>query len=63
MTAREAATYINKEGILTTEGSLGIAVRILDARKVYGRIDVLVMPISGEGETWVSESRIQWEKD
>lgn len=33
-------------------------VRILDARKVWGRVDVLVEPVGGEGSKWVEKSAI-----
>lgn len=33
-------------------------VRILDARKVYGRVDALITPIGGDGEKWVEASQL-----
>lgn len=63
MTAREAAEYINKRGTLRIEGgSLTIDVKVLDARKVYGRIDVLVTPIEGEGEAWFCHTKVDWKE-
>ena len=59
MTYREAATYVGKLGVLHTEG-LRINVRIIDARKAYGRIDVLVEPIGGEGEAWVVHTKVEF---
>lgn len=35
-----------------------VTVRILDARWAYGRVDLLVTPSNGDGETWVSADRV-----
>lgn len=62
MTSAELSKYIDQHGILNTEGGkLGMCIHTLDARESYGRLDVLVEPMSGTGQTWVSESRIAWE--
>lgn len=37
---------------------LGVPVRILDVRQVWGRVDYLVTPEGGTGETWVSSERV-----
>ena len=60
MTNAELAEFVGKEGILVHIAHLGILVRSLDAREVYGRLDILVEPVAGTGEAWVSESRIAW---
>ena len=53
--------YINKLGTLRIEGgNLEIAVVVKDARKVYGRIDVLVQPVNGTGEAWVVHTKVNW---
>ena len=62
MTNTELASYVNKEGILNTD-KLGVLIRSLDAREVYGRLDVLVEPVAGTGQAWVSESRIAWQAE
>ena len=31
---------------------------IIDARKVWGRVDVLIRPVGGRGEKWVEKSSI-----
>jgi hypothetical protein len=33
-------------------------VRVLDARKVYGRTDALITPVGGSGETWVEAGKL-----
>lgn len=37
--------------------SLQVRCEVLDARTVWGRADVLVKPVSGLGEQWVSLER------
>ena len=44
-------------------GSLVIPVQILDARKVWGRVDCLITPIGGHGEQWVEASKINMRRD
>jgi hypothetical protein len=34
------------------------AVTILDARKVYGRVDALIQPVDGVGEKWVAADQL-----
>ena len=38
---------------------LHVQVRILDAKAAYGRIDVLVTPVSGHGERWAKLENIK----
>ena len=40
-------------------GGLAFPVKILDARKVWGRVDVLINPIGGSGEKWVEASSLR----
>lgn len=64
MKATEVNQYLGRQGKLPVEGGqLVFNVACHDVRSAYGRVDVLVTPVNGTGETWVSESRIQWEKD
>lgn len=58
MTAQELAAYVGKSATLESEG-VSIPVTIKDARESYGRIDVLVSPTQGEGETWVDVKRVR----
>jgi hypothetical protein len=53
------AQHIGKEGTLTTHEGLVIRVKILDVRQAYGRDDVLVSPVRGSGEAWVSADRLK----
>lgn len=61
MTNAKLAEFVGREGILSID-KLGVLVRSLDAREVYGRLDILVEPVAGTGKAWVSESRIAWQE-
>lgn len=45
-------------GLIDLDG-LTVAVRILDARRNFGRNDVLVTPVTGSGERWIDLARVQ----
>ena len=62
MSTKELAKYIDREGILRFDfkHGLGVCVKVVDVRESYGRIDVMVEPINGVGQAWVSEGRIAW---
>lgn len=49
--------YKNLKGIIHEKG-LSIAVRIIDARRRYGHLDLKVTPLKGAGETWVERKNI-----
>ena len=63
MTSRELLRLLDKEGTLSIPTSSGdtltIGVRILDARENFGRVDVLVEPITGEGQAWYSADNVK----
>ena len=65
MTARELADLIDKQATLAVPAEskgtavLEVAVQILDAREHFGRIDVLVTPVQGAGQAWVSAERVK----
>ena len=48
MTTRELSALIGKEGLLSIH-PIRVAVRVLDSRVVYSRVDCLVTPIAGIG--------------
>ena len=58
MTSRELVRLLDKEGTLSL-GGFTIPVRILDARENFGRVDVLVEPITGEGQAWYSADNVK----
>ena len=61
MTSEELATHVGREGLLSMGGAIAIEVKSLDAREVYGRLDILVEPVAGTGKAWVAEFRIAWQ--
>ena len=63
MTYAELQSIMGKEAILETlHEHLTVYVRIIDGRTAYGRQDVLVEPLSGEGSVWVSAERVRLRK-
>ena len=58
MTSREIAELLNKRATVELNG-MTVNVKILDGREAYGRTDVLITPISGSGQTWVSAERVK----
>lgn len=67
MTAGELAGYVGRTGILrygqrgTDQWALGVPVMVKDARQAFGRTDLLVSPIGGTGESWVSLERVRFD--
>ena len=60
MTTAELAKLLNRTATIDHDG-LSVRVRILDGRQAYGREDVLVTPLEGSGERWVSAERVRLE--
>jgi hypothetical protein len=56
--AELAAKYTNVTAQMKVESSLTFEVYCFDARPKYGRVDVLVKPVKGTGERWVSSERL-----
>lgn len=57
MTSAKLAKLVGKNGVarlVAGSTTLQVEVEIRDARSAFGRLDVLVRPIAGEGEAWVS---------
>lgn len=42
----------------TIHKELQFPVIILDARKVWGRVDALITPVGGRGEKWVAAEQL-----
>jgi len=58
-TATELNAYVGKKGLWDSPLGVKIPVLILDARKAYGRFELKVTPISGSGEVWARNVKIQ----
>lgn len=65
MTAKEMReAYLGREGMLVVPGNPGalhLPVRVKDARVVWGRLDLLVAPVGGSGESWIEANRVNLE--
>jgi hypothetical protein len=44
-------------------GDLTFQVHIIRERTVFGRVELLITPVSGSGERWVWEKNVKEEKD
>lgn len=58
MTIREMADLLNSEHVVVRLEKLDVACKVKDIREVWNRVDVLVTPVNGSGEQWVSMERI-----
>ena len=59
MTLQEMTKILSKTALFHCGiGDITIPVVIKDIRKVYDRVDCLITPVSGSGETWVSLRRL-----
>jgi len=63
MNASELNKYIGREGRYTLVAPLYFDVKVTDVKTSYGRVRVLVEPISGSGEAWVDLSSVQLYKE
>lgn len=52
-TTRELRASIGQQ-VHWKQGKLSVLMDVLDARTMYGRIDILIQPVSGAGQQWVS---------
>lgn len=50
----ELQKLVNKRGHIEDQG-IQFAVRSVDARRAYGRVEVCIEPIAGTGRRWVRE--------
>lgn len=57
-TATDLAVFVGAQGDLL-QGEMRIRVRIVNARKVWSRVDYLVTPVAGSGEQWVAAGRVE----
>ena len=61
MTTAEIAALLGKTATYRCNG-LDVAVKILDARAVFGRIDYQITPVAGSGSAWVQSLAIDEEE-
>lgn len=53
MTTKDLTQYIGQT-LVYPVNKLSFPVKVLDTRQTYGRTDLLITPVSGHGEQWVS---------
>lgn len=58
MSVKDQAARIGTRAMYSV-GELVIEVEILDIRSNFGRTDVLVRPVSGTGQAWVSDDKVR----
>jgi hypothetical protein len=56
-TKQASNKYIGKKATYRV-GSLTVEVNIKDHRAVFGRDDVLISPVTGDGQQWVSADSV-----
>lgn len=58
VTAVDMGSVLRAEGMYVIEDGFRVAVVVKDTRSVWGRVDYLVVPLSGCGEKWVSSDKV-----
>lgn len=56
--AVDVDAYKGLEGIIGVQG-MNIIVKVTDARQCYGRLDLCVEPIHGDGSRWVEYRKVE----
>jgi hypothetical protein len=64
MSVRELSRLIGTHPLvsLLDFDNIRVRVEVLDVRTVFGRTDILVTPVEGAGEAWISADRIYLEE-
>ena len=64
MTTMELADYIGRTATYRPiRSTLDVTVEILDARQSYGRVEFLIRPTTGSGESWIRLESLTIEGD
>lgn len=64
MSAAELGKYVGAVGLLDLTASgvpFSVPVSVVDARRVFGRLDFLAEPVGGRGRAWVAADRVRLE--
>lgn len=56
-TAQQMMAAVGRVGLLMID-SLRVPVEVLDSRYTFGRTDLLVSPVGGNGQQWVERARV-----
>lgn len=63
MTHSEVAKLIGRRGCIIVNGSMRVAVEIIDVKQAYGNLRYLVKPCDGVGNCWINADSIVGELD
>lgn len=56
----ETLSYLKgKKGKIEVETSLFVTIKILELRRRFGHVDVLVTPCDGDGQKWIALHRVK----
>jgi len=61
MEASKLVARVGQRAHMAVYDDMDVAVVVKDARHNFGRVDYLVVPVSGRGEAWVQGGRLEWE--
>ena len=59
LSADELHSFIGRAGQYQARAGMTVAVTVTNARESYGRLDLLVAPVAGTGEAWISTALIK----
>lgn len=59
LSAEELASFVGRTGHYQARAGMTVEIRVTNARESYGRLDLLVAPIAGTGEAWISTALIK----
>jgi hypothetical protein len=58
-TANELAANVGREGLWSTPiANIQVRVKVIDARQIFGRVELKVTPLAGSGEAWAQNVAI-----
>ncbi len=64
MTAVELASYVGRTGgwTIPTGDAFKVRVRVVNAREIFGRVELRVSPLEGSGEAWTTVQNVELDK-
>jgi hypothetical protein len=58
MTTNDLQPYIGRT-VLVPEGDYNVECKVIDTRELWGRVDLCVSPVTGNGHKWIAASRVK----
>ena len=56
---RKRADLLDETVLVKLEGKFTVSFKVMDTRTRYGKWDLLLTPVNGNGTHWVNDERIQ----